>query len=131
MCLKWVQITNPANGKSQYGHVRDECQGCGQNDLGVLYTADVSDAEVDLEAGRSESFTIPESRREFVRWTLRDRMALHASGLVAMSSVQYLPELVLMSLCPIASRLSTLQRSASCSNARAAALCNRCILLSH
>ncbi|EPS96079.1 hypothetical protein FOMPIDRAFT_92838 [Fomitopsis schrenkii] len=32
-CNQWVQITNPANGKSQYGHVRDECEGCGQNDL--------------------------------------------------------------------------------------------------
>lgn len=32
---QWVQITNPANGKSQYGRVRDECEGCEQNDLGL------------------------------------------------------------------------------------------------
>lgn len=123
---QWVQITNPANGKSQYGHVRDECQGCGQNDLGVLYTADISDAEIDLETVRSESFTIPESRRKFVRWTLRDRMALHASGLVAMNSVRYSLKCVLI---PAATRISSVQRPTS--RTQAAILCNRCILLSH
>lgn len=33
-----MQITNTANGKSQYGKARDECEGCGQYDIGKYYT---------------------------------------------------------------------------------------------
>ncbi|EPT03819.1 hypothetical protein FOMPIDRAFT_87772 [Fomitopsis schrenkii] len=32
-CNQWIQITNPANGQSQYGHIRDECMGCAQYDV--------------------------------------------------------------------------------------------------
>ncbi|KAI0962617.1 hypothetical protein AcV7_001420 [Taiwanofungus camphoratus] len=28
-----MQIANTANGKSQYGKTRDECEGCGQYDV--------------------------------------------------------------------------------------------------
>jgi len=32
-CDQWMEITNTANGKTQYGRTRDECQGCGQYDI--------------------------------------------------------------------------------------------------
>jgi len=32
-CDRWMQITNTANGQSQYGKIRDECEGCGRYDI--------------------------------------------------------------------------------------------------
>ena len=32
--LKWVQITNLANGRTAYGLTRDSCQSCSTEDLG-------------------------------------------------------------------------------------------------
>ncbi|KAI0931050.1 hypothetical protein AcW1_001455 [Taiwanofungus camphoratus] len=32
-CNQWIQITNTANGVSRYGQTRDECEGCGQDDI--------------------------------------------------------------------------------------------------
>ncbi|KAI0725545.1 RlpA-like double-psi beta-barrel-protein domain-containing protein-containing protein [Fomitopsis betulina] len=50
-CNQWVQITNPANGKSQYGQVRDECEGCAQDDLDMSPSLFQSLGE-DLSVGR-------------------------------------------------------------------------------
>lgn len=33
--MQWMQITNTANGKSVYAKTRDECEGCGQDDIGM------------------------------------------------------------------------------------------------
>ncbi|EPQ50991.1 hypothetical protein GLOTRDRAFT_133317 [Gloeophyllum trabeum ATCC 11539] len=32
-CGQWIHITNTANGKSAYGLTRDQCPGCGVDDL--------------------------------------------------------------------------------------------------
>ena len=32
---QWMQITNPATGISQYAKTVDECEGCGQYDIGM------------------------------------------------------------------------------------------------
>ncbi|KZT67878.1 hypothetical protein DAEQUDRAFT_728653 [Daedalea quercina L-15889] len=50
-CNQWIQITNPANGKSQYGQIRDECEGCGQNDIDLSPSLFQSLGE-DLSVGR-------------------------------------------------------------------------------
>jgi len=50
-CNQWIQITNPANGQSQYGKVRDECEGCGQHDIDLSPSLFQSLGE-DLSGGR-------------------------------------------------------------------------------
>ncbi|KZT05084.1 uncharacterized protein LAESUDRAFT_656468, partial [Laetiporus sulphureus 93-53] len=32
-CNQWIQITNQANGKAQYGKMRDKCEGCAEYNL--------------------------------------------------------------------------------------------------
>lgn len=34
---QWMQITNPATGISQYAKTVDECEGCGQYDIGLSH----------------------------------------------------------------------------------------------
>ncbi|KAH9921657.1 RlpA-like double-psi beta-barrel-protein domain-containing protein-containing protein [Fomitopsis serialis] len=50
-CNQWIQITNPANGQSQYGQVRDECEGCGQYNIDLSPSLFQSLGE-DLSVGR-------------------------------------------------------------------------------
>ncbi|TFY66990.1 hypothetical protein EVJ58_g1915 [Rhodofomes roseus] len=52
-CNQWIQITNPSNGQTQYGHVRDECEGCAQYDIDLSSSLFQSLGE-DLSVGRFE-----------------------------------------------------------------------------
>ncbi|KAI0786875.1 Non-catalytic module family EXPN protein [Abortiporus biennis] len=38
-CNQWMHITNNANGKSVYALTRDECMGCGSNDVDLSPSA--------------------------------------------------------------------------------------------